>query len=370
MLESYLKDLEELVNVDCGTHNAAGVTFCAQVMKRHFDAIGFATEIVHFDDAHGCGLFATNKPGAGRYDVLLNAHLDTVFPDGTAAARPMKVEGGRVTGPGCGDCKAGVLGIFYAVRSLPADVRDRLAIAVAFNPDEEMGTRASRDWLMALARKSRCAFVGEASRAGGELVRSRKGIHRYDVTFRGVASHAGNDPLSGRSAILAACRFALEVGKLMDFEGKGTSVNAGVIRGGSASNVVADACTVGIDTRYLKDEDGDEIDAAIAAMMQRSWGEDITQECKTVSWRPAMPVSERTQALMDLAMKAAAMEGFAPGWKDVGGGSDANFMAKAGCPVIDGVAPSGGGFHSAKEYILVDSIEPRIRMLANMLALL
>ncbi|MCF0253424.1 MAG: M20 family peptidase, partial [Duodenibacillus sp.] len=88
MLESYLKDLEELVNVDCGSFNAAGVTFCAEVMKRHFESIGFTAELVKFTDEYGCGLFATNKPGAERYDILMNAHLDTVFPDGTAAARP------------------------------------------------------------------------------------------------------------------------------------------------------------------------------------------------------------------------------------------------------------------------------------------
>ena len=101
MLETYLKDLAEVVNIDCGSTNCEGVTAVANIMKRHYDSIGFSSELVDLGPKAGKGLFATNKPGAERFDVMFNAHLDTVFLDGTAAARPFKVENGRATGPGC-----------------------------------------------------------------------------------------------------------------------------------------------------------------------------------------------------------------------------------------------------------------------------
>ena len=113
VLDSYMKDLAELVNKDRGTANIAGVTEAAKIMKGHLESIGFKADLVDLGPNAGNGLFATNKPNADRYDVLFNAHLDTVFPDGTAAARPLTVKGDRAYGPGCSDCKSGVLAIYY-----------------------------------------------------------------------------------------------------------------------------------------------------------------------------------------------------------------------------------------------------------------
>lgn len=117
VLDSYMKDLAELVNKDRGTANIAGVTEAAKIMKGHLESIGFKADLVDLGPNAGNGLFATNKPNADRYDVLFNAHLDTVFPDGTAAARPLTVKGDRAYGPGCSDCKSGVLAIYYALKA-------------------------------------------------------------------------------------------------------------------------------------------------------------------------------------------------------------------------------------------------------------
>ena len=171
MLESYLKDLAELVNRDCGTHNCAGVTGAAEIMKRHFESIGFHAELVDLGPKAGRGLFATNRPGADHYDVMMNAHLDTVFSDGTAAERPMSREGDHVKGPGCSDCKSGVLAIFYALKNARKEDLERLSVAVCLNPDEETGSASSHQWLSETAAKSTRALVFEAARAGGELVR-------------------------------------------------------------------------------------------------------------------------------------------------------------------------------------------------------
>lgn len=145
LLQEYLKDLEEVVNVDCGSASTEGVTKVARIMQRHYDEMGFHTELVDFGPEAGKGLFATNKPGAEHFDLMLNAHLDTVFPDGTVAKRPFRIEGDRVRGPGCGDCKAGVIAILHALKNARPEDLDRLAIAVCHNPDEEISSIYSRD---------------------------------------------------------------------------------------------------------------------------------------------------------------------------------------------------------------------------------
>ena len=225
-LNDYLRDLQEVVDLDCGSSNCTGVTRAAEIMKRRFDAIGFAAELVDLGSQAGRGLFAVNQPNADHYDVLFNAHLDTVYPDGTAALRPFTVDKERISGAGCADCKAGVVAIFHALKNARSQDLNRLSIAVAYNPDEEISSVSSGAWLSSLAQKSRLAVVCEPGRPNGAFVRSRKGRAVWKVVFRGVAAHAGNNPQDGRSAILAAARFTLEVNQLQDYSGKGTSVNS------------------------------------------------------------------------------------------------------------------------------------------------
>lgn len=368
MLEAYLKDLAEVVNIDCGSANVEGVTKVAHIMKAHFDSIGWHTELVDLGPKAGKGVFATNKPEATTYDIMFNAHLDTVFPEGEAERRPFKIEGDRIYGPGCGDCKAGVIAIFHALKNARPEDLERLAIAVVYNPDEEVSSLSSRPWLREMASKSRRAIVCEPGRASGAFVRSRKGRSVWDITFHGVAAHAGNNPQDGRSAILAASRFTIEVSKLADYEGKGTSVTVGVIQGGTVCNTVPEKCTIKIDTRCWKDEDGREIDVGIENLAKQNWGDGITCEARRVSTSPAMPVTEASKELVELVNRAAKAAGYDASWVDAGGGSDANRIAEAGVPVVDGVAPAGAGFHSEREYVEVKTIETRVATLSNVLS--
>lgn len=370
MLDSFLKDLAELVNRDCGSANYAGVTAAAEVMKRHFESIGFHAELVDLGNQSGRGLFATNRPNAEHFDVMMNAHLDTVFPDGTAAARPMSQEGDHVKGPGCSDCKSGVLAIFYALKGARKEDLDRLSIAVCLNPDEEVGSPSSHEWLTEMAHKSTRALVFEAARAGGELVRARKGRNGYRVTVKGVSAHAGNNPQDGRSAVLAACRFALAADKLQDLQQAGTSVNVIVQEGGTVANVVPDTCVLEFDTRFWTPQEAARLDEGFAALGKENWGEGTQVMVEKIGFLPAMPFTEQTRELVGQIEKAAQLEGVKIGWVDAGGGSDANHIALAGTPVIDGVGPAGAGFHTDREYLRVDTIEERIRMIIRFLSLI
>ena len=367
MLESYLKDLAEVVNLDCGSHNVAGVTAAAEIMKRHYESIGFSAELVDLGPAAGRALFATNKPGADRFDIMFNAHLDTVFADGTAAARPFRIQDGHVTGPGCADCKAGVMAIYYALKNARKEDLDRLAIAVCYNPDEEIGSVSSSEWLKTMARRCDRAVVCEPGRPNGAFVRSRKGRSSWTITVHGVSAHAGNNPQDGRSAVLAAAHLTIAVSALQDLEGKGTSVTVGVIEGGTVSNVVPEKCILQVDVRFWKDEDGRAVDEAIEALGRKDWGEGIRVETVCETTLPAMPYTPASAELVEIFNRAAKEEGYETAWVDAGGGSDANNIAQTGTVVVDGVAPAGGGLHSDREFLRIDTIESRVRTLSRVL---
>lgn len=368
-LKEYIEDLKELVNLDAGTANTAGVTQAAEIMKRHFDSIGFQCELVDLGPRVGRGLLARNKPQANHYDVLFNAHLDTVFPNGTAAARPFSIEGFLAHGPGCCDCKAGVLSIFYALKLARPEDLERLSIAVAYNPDEETGSLFSNAWLTNLAAQSSCALVCEGARANGELVRSRKGISIYTVKFIGRAAHAGNNPQDGRSALLAAARFVLEADKLNNFEA-GSTITAGILRAGTVSNVIPEHAYVEFDTRYWTNEEQVRQKEALKALAEKNWGEDIVTTFEQSTFKPAMPLSEATKDLVEKISQAATEVGFTARFVDAGGASDGNNLALMGTPVIDGCGPAGGDYHTDHEFLRLDTVEERTLMLKKFLELI
>lgn len=366
MLEEYVRDLAELVNRDCGTTNCAGVTSAAEVMKRHFESIGWEAQLVDLGPTAGKGLVCKNKPGSTECDVILNGHLDTVFPDGTAAARPFSIEGTTAHGPGCSDCKSGVLAIFYACKHARPEDLERLSVWCVFNPDEELGSRASKDWLKELATHAKAGLIFEAARAGGELVRSRKGSCGVKFTFKGKTAHAGNNPKDGLNANVAAMRLALAAYDLNDFE-RGTTVNPGIIQGGTGGNIISDHAEVTLDLRFWNDDDGRELISAINALADKTWVEGVTQTAEQLFYIPAMPLSPKTKALVEKIDDAAREAGFEAQWVDAGGASDGNHMAEAGIPVVDGCGPAGGGFHSEREFLRLETVEERIIMIVNLL---
>lgn len=365
--EEFLNDLKELVNLEAGTSNPEGVSEAAAVMKRHFESIGFHAELVHLSDKVGRGLFATNKPEAKKFDVIFNAHLDTVFPKGEAARRPFAHDDKFCYGPGCVDCKGGVLSIYYALKYADKSDLDRLAIAVLLNPDEEIGSPYSRGWLTSY--DARCALICEPARPKGEFVSARKGTGVLKVVFHGKSAHAGICPEKGCNAAVAAMRFALAAYELNDFK-RGTTVNPGVVHLGKIMNSIPDEGTVVLDLRFWNDEDGKELDEKITALSKKVWVEGVTCELEKTAWVSAMPLSEKAKALDALISKASDMAGFQARFVSSGGASDGNKIAGRGIPVVDGCGPAGDFLHTEREYLEIATIVPHVKMLVHFLSLL
>jgi len=367
-LDHYIEELKTLVNVDCGTQTLEGVARVADIIESLWQREGWHTEQVNLGDNVGPGVFVSNKPQAEQFDVLLVGHLDTVFPAGTVACRPMRQDATRLYGPGVSDMKSGLLNILWAMRGLDAADKERLAIAVAMNPDEETGSVWSHEWIGELAKRSRCVLVCEAARADGSLVKARKGMAGYHITFSGVAAHAGNEPEKGRSAITALARSILAINDLADLD-KGTTLNVGVIHGGSAANVVAESAVAELDVRFWENDEYDRVHHALNALCEKGFFEGVTTSLTRVNHKPAMAASEATQALMKQVEAAGREEGIPITWQAVGGGSDANHTAALGIPTLDGLGPVGAGFHSPTEWLDIASIEPRIRLLRRVISM-
>jgi glutamate carboxypeptidase len=205
-LPEFLGDLRALVEIDCGTSNKAGVDAVGGMFRDRLLAAGF--ELTEFPLAeYGDCCLATLR-GTGQARILLIGHLDTVYPDGTAAARPMQSEGRRILGPGVSDMKAGLLAGLYAVRALQhVGFNDFDRIDFFVNTEEEVGSPASQQLYRPAAQEADAALVLEAARASGDIVSARKGGGVYHLTVRGRQAHAGVEPEKGANANveLAGC---------------------------------------------------------------------------------------------------------------------------------------------------------------------
>lgn len=369
ILDEFLKDLESLVNLEAGTSNPEGVTQAACVMKKLFESIGFKAELVDLGPKVGKGLLATNKPGAEKYDVMLNGHLDTVFPKGEAAKRPFRFDDVKAYGPGVLDCKAGILSIFYGIKYAKKEDIDRLAIVVALNPDEETGSTESFPWLASIGKTAKRVLICEPARANGALVRARKGSAGFKVEFHGKTAHAGNNPQDGKNATVAMMRFATALYEFNDFE-KGTTINPGVVEGGKIMNAIPDYASVTIDTRYWWDKDGAEIEAKIRELAAKTWVEGVTSEVTRLFHIPAMPLSDAAKELDENITEAAKRAGFDAQFVDAGGASDGNHIAESGVPVVDGCGPAGDNMHTDREFLELATVERMVKMQANLYSII
>ncbi|MBV8047679.1 MAG: M20 family metallopeptidase [Paludibacterium sp.] len=365
-LERYIEELRQLVNTDSGTATLSGVAKMAEMMRQKYRDMGWHAEMVDLGDDVGPGVWATNKPDAEQFDVLLFGHMDTVFPEGTAAARPFTVEGNIARGPGVADMKSGLLSIVYALRALDQATLDRLAIGVVMNASEEVASDRARDWIADCSQKSRCVLVFEGARADGSLVKARKGISSIQIDFKGVAAHAGNDPQKGRSAVVEMAHWIQALAGLNDYAA-GTTVNVGTVNGGTASNVVPDHASMMVDVRFWKTSEAEKIEQALATLQSKTFTPDITVTVTRLAFKPAMEVSGDTKGLMTTVEEIGAAMHLPIRWSAVGGGSDANISASLGIPTLDGLGPIGANYHGEAEYMQLDSVMPRIQLAVQLL---
>lgn len=364
--DRYLSELEAMVNTDCGSYTPAGVNRIADAVEAYLAELGARVERTRGSDGPELGDLVIGRLEGDGPRLLLIGHMDTVFDEGTAAARPFRVDGDRALGPGTSDMKGGLLAGLHALAALQA-VGVHPSCTFVANSDEEIGSPFSTAHIRTLVPEHDAALVLECARANGDIVSARKGIADLELTFHGRAAHAGVEPEKGRSAILAA---AHQVVALQQLNGQWPSVtlNAGVIHGGTRPNVVAAECRVQVDLRAATAAEFEDAMQRVRDMLAASPVEGVQGAIRTIAGHPPMEKSPATARLAALAIHLAGELGFDLRDTATGGASDANTTAAAGLPTLDGLGPIGGDDHSADEWLDLGSVVPRTALLAALVA--
>lgn len=366
-LPQYIEELRELCAIDTYSYHKLGLDKIGRLLASRVGELGLDVNIIERqqwgNDLYGLAC------GDGGKNVLLLHHMDTVYPVGTAAARPLQVEGDRIYGPGVCDMKGGILASIYALEALFAQgYRSFGEIRFVCVSDEEIDIRHCKDVMRRACRGSHGALVLEAARADGDIVSARKGNAGYTLTAHGHAAHAGVEPEKGCNAIIELAHQLLQFQSLNGWR-EGLTINAGVIKGGTLSNVVPDYAQVNFDVRFLHEEDRIDLQERWQQMMQNQ-----RLPCVQLSLEMApdikepMPLTPEALKLAERAQEIAGMLGFPLRHVVTGGASDGSFASHYGVPVLDGLGPIGGLVHSPDEYLKVDSIAPRSALLAGLIA--
>jgi glutamate carboxypeptidase len=362
--EAFLSDLAELVSVDCGTHNKAGVDHVGKWIGARCSAWDWEVERLPLTKQGDCWRTRLRGNGSGR--VLLMGHLDTVYPDGTAKARPMRIEGRKIIGPGVCDMKGGLLVGMYALRALQStNFHDFGEIVFFINSDEEIGSPGSRPLYEPIAREMDVALVLESARANGDIVSARKGSGEFTLRVTGKAAHAGVEPEKGANAVVELAHQIIALYRLNGLA-PGVTVNPGVIGGGTVSNVVPDEAWVTIDVRAVDPAGAEAITHAINNLSTQTIIGTRVEVTRMISY-PPMARTPAVRLLAEFARDSARALGFEINDVATGGASDANVLASLGIPVLDGLGPIGGLDHSPDEYIEADSFAPRAAMVAGLI---
>ncbi|MGD9119806.1 MAG: M20 family metallopeptidase [Desulfobacterales bacterium] len=366
--DQFISDLETVVNIDSGSHYAEGLNQVAGFFQKRFDRIGWKTTHHAFDDGTVPCLEVSNRPLDGddtALDLLFIGHMDTVFKEGTTVTRPFTMDEKRAYGPGVCDMKGGLVTMLHVAEVLQqTGVADNIAIAMAFNSDEEIGSRVSRPWYEGLAQKSRCVFVFEPWRATGERLLHRKGGGVYYVTCLGRAAHAGVAPEDGANAVVELAHQILAIKELAR-EDIGTTVNVTVISGGTAANVIPDMARASVDVRIAEPAEAQRIQDGFSALGQNIQTADVRIEVSGGINRPPMVPSEKTLQLWEQIKTIGEAIGIDMQLTSTGGCSDGNFTASLGIPTIDAMGIRGGGAHSLDEYIDLDTIVPNVHLMCE-----
>ena len=357
-----------LVEQESMSREPEATRLIAEKLGERLASTGAAVELLN-DKRYGSTLRArfnssSDESSKGK-QLLVVGHLDTVWPIGTLAARPFRVEVDRAFGPGIFDMKAGVMLAAFAMRAIKELGRATTRrTTLLMTCDEETGSHFSRDIIEDETRSSHAALVLEPPIPGGTIKTGRKGVGEFELIIRGRPAHAGNDPRAGISAITEMAHQILAINKLNDYE-RGTTVNVGVVRGGVLSNVITAEAHAFIDMRFRTVDEGDRITDALSKLQPVLEG--ARMEVLGGINRPPLVRTAQTGELFEHAKSLASEIGFDLNEGSVGGGSDGNFIAALGVPVLDGLGVDGAGAHAEHEHILISDVPRRAALLTRLI---
>jgi glutamate carboxypeptidase len=345
--------LRELVELESPSYSP-GVREVAERLGLELEALGGHVRMHEGDH------LVADFEGEGA-PLLLLGHTDTVWPLGTLASIPFRVEGDRAYGPGTYDMKACLVQLVEAIRLAGAR---RRALRVFLTGDEEQGSKTARPLMERSAKDVAAALVVEPTTPSGDLKTSRKGLGRFRLTVTGKPAHAGNNRADGISAIEELAHQILALHALND-DAAGLSFNVGVVAGGTSENVVAAAAEAQVDVRVRSADDLARAEQALTDLQPVLSGAKL--ELSGGWTRPPLERSAGGALLFAKAREHGRELGLDLKESSSGGGSDGNLVGALGVPVLDGLGVEGGGAHAVDEHVLLPSLPVRAQLLARLL---
>jgi glutamate carboxypeptidase len=362
-LDGTLAELGALAAIDAPTGDADALRATEEALGSTLEELG--ARVRRHPTPIGTHLEARLGPENGE-PVLVVAHYDTVWPRGTAAARPFHIERGVAHGPGVHDMRGGLAATLAAVRGLQELGELRRPVILLLTADEEAGSTTSAELIVELGREACGALVPEACLPGGALKTSRKGVATYRFEIEGQEAHAGLTTGHGVSAVRELVALVGQLEQLAR-PGDGTTINVGVVGGGSRPNVIPGSAFAEVDVRVTTVAEDERIHLELGRL---GVGAGATLAVRRLHDRPPMERTPAIGAAAGRAAEIAGLLGIVLGEGSAGGASDANFLAPLGIPVLDGLGPEGGGAHAPDEHVLVASVEQRVALIALLIALL
>lgn len=354
----------DLVALESPTDDKAAVDRMGARVAEELDALG-AELTVHPRSEVGDILEARWQGDHPGRPLLLVCHMDTVHPIGALAQNPLRVEDGRLYGPGSYDMKAGIASTLMALRGLrDLHLLPPRPIIALMTSDEETGSFHSRDLIQQRAEGAALALIMEAALPDGSLKTARKSVAHFVVRTYGVAAHAGGAHESGVNAIEEMSHQILALQRLTDYA-KGTTLNVGVISGGTRANVVPAVCEVQVDVRAATQAEMERVEAAIRGLKPVLPGARV--EVEGGFDRPPMERDHLMAKTFKRAQAIAARYGLILRESSTGGASDGNYTAAIGTPTLDGLGPYGDGAHSEREYVRLEALAWSATLVAALL---
>lgn len=360
--------LKQLVETESPSHDKAAVDNVGKIVAQECRRLGAEVQVVE-NTVSGDHVVAHFRPPVDALstsgEILLLHHMDTVYPLGTLAKMPFYEKDDKLFGPGVLDMKGGIVISLAAVAALQKAGQLKRPVTALFTSDEEIGSESSRALIEKLAGEAALVLVLESGMPNGAVKTWRKGVGNFVVKVRGRAAHAGGAHPEGRNAIEEMAHQVLAIQKMTDYA-RGTTLNVGMITGGTASNVVPEQAEAVVDFRVLVPEETGRVIAAMQAL--RPLTPDTSIEVSGGLNRPPFPYDEKMKATFGRAQQiAASAMGLELKAGGSGGGSDGNFVAPLGIPLLDGLGACGEGLHSEREYIFTRTLPERARLLAELI---
>jgi len=357
--------LARLVNIDSGTFCKEGVDECGQIIAGELEELGFKTLSVAEPD---CGdHLRAERPGKGDKTLFLSAHLDTVFPCGTAAENPFRMEGGLAYGPGVGDIKGGIVEMLYALKALQVFNIETPPLIIFLTGDEEIGSIRGRAHIEEIARLSSWVLVMEPSSKPGSVGIRRWGLGSFKLAIHGKAAHVLKPDSDGVNACRELALKILALESLSD-PVSGVKVSVNLVSGGRSRQVTAAEARAVIDVRVRHLAQMDHTEAMVKAVAGRPIIPGIQIEIEGKLTRPPLEPNPGSEALLRLAKEEAGKMGVILHPIEEYGGSDGCFTAAMGVATLDGLGPLTYDMCGDRERIEIASLAPRTALLARIIA--